>query len=67
MTDEIIIDVNGQKYRAYWDEYGYLAIEAGEMFEGEFHSYDPGMEGHNVIQLDPTGAEALLTLIEEGR
>ena len=57
---ERIIDTNGQKYRAGRDEYGWLSIESGEMFEGEFYADD-----NPIFSFDAAGAEQLIEAAHE--
>lgn len=57
---EQIIDTNGQKYRVGRDEYGWLSIESGEMFEGEFYPDD-----NPIVSFDPSGAETLIGVAKE--
>lgn len=64
-TNSEILNVNGQRYRAGWDEHGYFSILAGELDEDDiFHSY-PGGETYPV-NLDLEAVETVRRLMDEG-
>lgn len=61
----VIMDSNGQKYRARVDEHGWLAVEMGEMWDGEFHAYDKDeVDMAPRVHLDGTGAQQLVEFIK---